>query len=173
MTTIRIGLPHGHPMHDVSESIADALARHPQAAGLNCTLIIGIGALGAYSGTDTRPRVVLPLASPSMPREMMRAQLRHADAIVATDDAEVAYLGPSLPQSPVPVVVSLGPGTRHTYLSGATTFDALQAATTINSHPELAATLARAGVDLASEPVIATIVAAMLEAAVAAGAPHG
>lgn len=173
MTLIREGLPTGAPMRALGTAIAETLRSDRRAGGLSCSIVIGVGALDAYSRMDARPRIVVPLAWPALPNEMGCAQIREADAIVAIDDAELAVLRPALPQSPVPVVVSVDPGARHSYLSGATTFDAIQAATTINSHPELAAALTRAQVDLQGGRVITAIATATLEAAVAAGALHG
>jgi len=125
----------------MAEGIAAAVLQHPLASWAEGTVVVGIGAPAAIDEGDAAPRILIPMAWPEPLDGLQRAQLAHADAIIAIDVAEQGHIASAIEGAPVPVVTSSASGADTGFLPSAVVFDAMEAITVISDYPELSAAL--------------------------------
>ena len=174
MLTVRRGAAaESNAAGRLGSALMARLEAHPFLADAHGTVVVGLGAPAAITAADALPRVVAPLAWPAQLGPLGRAQLMHANAIVAVDRCEHRQLASAITFPLPPVVTSDASGAAHGYLPGATVYDAIEAVTVISEHPDLSRSLPRIhSMDVMERIVDATAIA-VVEALVLTGGIDG
>lgn len=158
---------------ELADEITGAVREHPLAPLATGTVVVGIGAPTAIDGSDAAPRILIPMAWPEPLDRVQRAQLAHADAIIAIDAAEQGHIASATAGAPVPVVTSSASGADTGFLPSAVVFDAMEAITVISDYPELSDALRTIPLPDLSTMVSEATADAVFEALVLKEAVHG
>ena len=151
----------------VANAVRDDL-RRVQVSDLAGTVYLGLGSTDLIGGGDSRPHVAVPLTRDRWLDAVARAQLFHADGVVAMDEAEAAMLAPLVaPRSMLVFVNRTSADDARGVIRTSNPFDAAEVQAFRSNCPAVAIELDRLGVVLepfSPRPITVAVLEAMVVA---------